>query len=250
MAGSRFANNEWPQALRATLVSTVLSTALALIMAGGIANATFRGERGRYSGAALSLNCWRCRTPLSPLAFLPHRAVRLAGAADRAVDRLDDSTSVGDGAGSLRSRPGGRARHQGKRLPALTLFCNPRRARGRSSMTVARSLGCRAQAWRLILWPQLLPRLGWPLVAVFAYGLSVVDMAVILGRERRRRWRYFVWRWLNDASPYLQSMGSAAIVVLVVLLVLPPTARESWAIGAAAERATLGAPVVERIAGA
>ena len=41
------ANNEWPQALLATLTSTSLSTALALLIAGGIAMKAFPGRSWR-----------------------------------------------------------------------------------------------------------------------------------------------------------------------------------------------------------
>ncbi len=35
--------------------------------------------------------------------------------------------------------------------------------------------------WWRVLWPLLLPRLAWPLLAVLAYGLTVVDLALIVG---------------------------------------------------------------------
>ena len=91
----------------------------------------------------------------------------------------------------------------------------------RRQMVVARSLGySRAQAWRLILWPQLLPRLGWPLAAVLAYGLSVVDMAIILGPNTPPTLAVLVWRWLTDPDAAMQARGSAASLVLLALLLL------------------------------
>jgi putative thiamine transport system permease protein len=42
--------------------------------------------------------------------------------------------------------------------------------------------------WRVV-WPQLAPRLFWPLMAVLAYGLTVVDLALVIGPAARPRWR-------------------------------------------------------------
>ena len=227
---SLLANNEWPQALRATLVSTVLSTALALLMAGGIASATFPGRAWTVLGRRLSL-----------LLAVPHAAFAVglsfliapSGWLARLIAQLIGWTTppawvtVQDPYG-LALAVALAIKESGFLLWTLFAILGEREVA--RQMTVARSLGYgRAQAWRLILWPQLLPRLGWPLVAVFAYGLSVVDMAVILGPGTPPTLAVLVWRWLNDASPYLQSMGSAAIVVLVVLLVLPAYgARVVW----------------------
>ena len=86
-------------------------------------------------------------------------------------------------------------------------------------MVLARSLGySRTQAWRLILWPQLLPRLGWPMTAVLAYGLSVVDMAVILGPGTPPTLAVLTWHWLTNPDPAFQAQGSAASIALLLLL--------------------------------
>ncbi len=86
---------------------------------------------------------------------------------------------------------------------------------------VAASLGYgRRQLWRYILLPQLLPHLGWPLVAVLAYGLSVVDMALILGPSTPPTLAVLGWQWLSDPRPEQQALGSAVAVVLLGLLAL------------------------------
>lgn len=88
-------------------------------------------------------------------------------------------------------------------------------------MVVAWSLGYnRLQTWQRVLWPQLLPRLAWPLLAVLAYGLSVVDMAIILGPGNPPTLAVLVWQWLGDPDPALQARGSAGAIVLLVLLAL------------------------------
>jgi putative thiamine transport system permease protein len=97
-------------------------------------------------------------------------------------------------------------------------------------MTIARTLGYnRWQVWQFILLPQLLPRIGWPLVAVLAYGLSVVDMALILGPTNPPTLAVLTWKWLMEPDPQLQAQGSAAaLVLLVVLLLLVVMARLIW----------------------
>ena len=86
-------------------------------------------------------------------------------------------------------------------------------------MTIVRTLGYnRWQAWRYILLPQLLPRLGWPFTAVFAYSLSVVDMSIILGPTNPPTLAVLIWRWLTDADPIQQAQGSVAAVVLFLFL--------------------------------
>jgi putative thiamine transport system permease protein len=97
-------------------------------------------------------------------------------------------------------------------------------------MVIARSLGYnRFQTWQLILWPQLVPRLVWPVMAVFAYGLSVVDMAIILGPGNPPTLAVLIWHWLTDPDPAFQARGSAAsIILLLMLLICAGAARSIW----------------------
>ena len=86
-------------------------------------------------------------------------------------------------------------------------------------ITLANSLGySRRQVWITALLPQLLPRMGWPLVAVLAYSLSVVDMAVILGPSTPPTLAVISWQWLTDPDAMTQAKGSAAAMCLMLLL--------------------------------
>lgn len=86
-------------------------------------------------------------------------------------------------------------------------------------ITLANSLGySRRQVWISALFPQLLPRMGWPLVAVLAYSLSVVDMAVILGPSTPPTLAVLSWQWLTDPNEMAQAKGSAAALCLMLLL--------------------------------
>lgn len=86
-------------------------------------------------------------------------------------------------------------------------------------ITLANSLGySRRQVWINALLPQLLPRMGWPLVAVLAYSLSVVDMAIILGPSTPPTLAVISWQWLTDPEAMTQAKGSAAALCLMLLL--------------------------------
>lgn len=90
----------------------------------------------------------------------------------------------------------------------------------RQQITIARTLGYNQwQTWRFVLIPQLLPRLGWPFTAVFAYSLSVVDMGIILGPTNPPTLAVLTWRWLIDPDPLQQAQGNVAAVVLFLILV-------------------------------
>ena len=55
-------------------------------------------------------------------------------------------------------------------------------ARWSRELDVATSMGYAPHtAWWRIVWPQLWPLLGGPLLAVLAYSLTVVDMALVIG---------------------------------------------------------------------
>lgn len=215
------ANPEWPLALLATLVSTLLSTALAMLFAGAIAMLVYPGR----GWSRLQL-----RLPL--LLSIPHAAFAVgvffllspSGMLARLFAQLLGWAS-----------PPGWVIVQDPYALSLAFALAIKESwfllwvfgaiLGEQAvarhMTVARSLGySRFQAWRHVLWPQLLPRLGWPLAAVFAYGLSVVDMAVILGPSNPPSFAVLVWHWLSDADAAIQARGSAAAIVMVGLLLV------------------------------
>ncbi|MGL5007017.1 MAG: ABC transporter permease [Plesiomonas sp.] len=86
-------------------------------------------------------------------------------------------------------------------------------------LTVARSLGyAHQQIWWYILLPQLLPQLKWPLIAVAAYSLSVVDMALILGPTTPPTLAVLINQWLHDPDIQIQQQGYIAALLLPCLL--------------------------------
>lgn len=214
-------DTQWAGALRSTLVSSVLSTVLACAMAGGLATRHYPGQ---------VWNKLQRRLPL--LLSVPHAAFAIglffliapSGWLARAISQAAHWTSPPDWV--TVQDPYGLSlalalaiKESWFLLWVLTAVLGEQAIS--RQMVMGRSLGYNAhQIWLRILWPQLLPRLGWPILAVFAYGLSVVDMAVVLGPGTPPTLAVLTWHWLNDPAPALQARASAASLILVLLLML------------------------------
>lgn len=85
------------------------------------------------------------------------------------------------------------------------------RRRWQAEFALAQTLGrTPGQAFAQVVWPQLAPRLRWPLLAVLAYGLTVVDMALIIGPASPPTLAVLAWQWLGDADGAMQAQGAAA----------------------------------------
>ncbi|MFP5467712.1 MAG: ABC transporter permease, partial [Gammaproteobacteria bacterium] len=85
------------------------------------------------------------------------------------------------------------------------------RRRWQAEFSVAQTLGyAPGRAWWLVVWPQLAPRLWWPLMAVLAYGLTVVDMALVIGPASPPTLAVLAWQWLQDADLAVNAQGAAA----------------------------------------
>lgn len=210
---------QWPQALRSTLISSVLGTLLAFGMAALLATLHYPGRLWMSLQRRLSL-----------LLSVPHAAFAVglffliapSGWLARAIAHFSQWSSppewvtVQDPYGL--SLALALAIKECWFLLWVLAAVLGEQAVSRQ-MVMARSLGySRTQSWRLILWPQLLPRLMWPVMAVFAYGLSVVDMAIILGPGTPPTLAVLIWRWLTDPDPALQARGSAASMILLIVL--------------------------------
>lgn len=89
---------------------------------------------------------------------------------------------------------------------------------------VARSLGYGSgMAWWRVVWPQLWPRLQWPMLAVLAYGMTVVDVALVIGPASPPTLAVLAWGWLLDADLAANAQGAAAAWLLAMLLALVAT---------------------------
>ena len=95
------------------------------------------------------------------------------------------------------------------------------RRRWQAEFALAQTLGhTPRQAFAQVVWPQLAPRLRWPLLAVLAYGLTVVDMALIIGPAAPPTLAVLAWQWLGDADAAMQAQGAAAAGWLTGTLLL------------------------------
>ncbi|MFM7330411.1 MAG: ABC transporter permease, partial [Brachymonas sp.] len=83
----------------------------------------------------------------------------------------------------------------------------------------AQTLGYSRQAafWQVV-WPQLRTRLLWPLLAVLAYGLTVVDAALIAGPGSPATLSVRAWNWLQDSDAASNAIGATAGWMLTALV--------------------------------
>ncbi|MGQ0486624.1 MAG: hypothetical protein ACT4SY_14895 [Hyphomicrobiales bacterium] len=83
----------------------------------------------------------------------------------------------------------------------------------------ARSLGHGSlSVWLRVLIPQILPRLVWPLSIVWAYGASVVDMALVIGPTQPSTFAVIVFADLNHADQAINARGTAGALFLTLVL--------------------------------
>lgn len=212
-----------PRALGATLTSALASTTIALVL-------------------TLLLTTWLHATPhwprlaarLAPMLAVPHAAFAIglawlvapSGAVARLLAPLAGWTAppawatVHDPQALLLT-----AVLVLKELPFLlwnmaALLARPEVAlQLRAQTALGRSLGWAPHAlWWRVLWPLWLPRLAWPLWAVLAYSLTVVDLALIVGPSTPPTLAALAYGDLADPSPLRQQRGAAAAVLLALLL--------------------------------
>jgi putative thiamine transport system permease protein len=88
-------------------------------------------------------------------------------------------------------------------------------------LQVARSMGYGASsAWWRVVWPQLWPRLRWPMLAVLAYSMTVVDLALVIGPGSPPTLAVLAWGWLLDADLATNTQGAAAAWLLALALAI------------------------------
>ena len=219
------ADRQLPGALALSLRSALTSTGLALVLTVLIVTA--------WQG---SVRWQRLAALLPALLAVPHAAFAIglawliapAGWLARALAVLTGWTeppqwqSVNDPAGLALT-----AVLVFKELPfllwnAAALLARPEVAATlQRERALARSLGYTPAAWWCrVGWMQWLPRLAWPLLAVLAYGLTVVDLALIVGPGSPPTLAVLAWQDLSDADPQRNAQGSSAALLLALLLAL------------------------------
>jgi putative thiamine transport system permease protein len=102
----------------------------------------------------------------------------------------------------------------------VALLARPEMAQPlRGWLASARTLGyAEAAVWWRVLWPLLLPRLVWPVLAVLAYGLTVVDLALIAGPASPPTLAVLAWAALQDGDIARNAEGAAMVLLLGLTL--------------------------------
>jgi len=105
---------------------------------------------------------------------------------------------------------------------ALALLSRPEVAASlRAQVALARTLGYAPHAWWWrVGWLQWAPRLVWPALAVLAYGLTVVDLALIVGPGSPPTLAVLAWQGLSDGNVARNAQGAAAALLLTGVLVM------------------------------
>lgn len=103
-----------------------------------------------------------------------------------------------------------------------------------ASLRVAAALGYAPwRAWLLVVWPRVWPQLRLPTLAVLAFSLSVVDVALVLGPGTPPTLAVQLLRWFDDpdlARWFLGCAGAALLAGLVATCCAALLAAE-WLLG-------------------
>ncbi|EPJ48165.1 MAG: hypothetical protein OFPII_07400 [Osedax symbiont Rs1] len=78
----------------------------------------------------------------------------------------------------------------------------------------------RSEAWLKLIFPQMYPQLRLPLLAVFSYSLSVVDLSIILGPSAPATFSVLISQWFSDADVEMRLLGAAGSTVLLLMFIL------------------------------
>lgn len=219
------------RSLLLSLSSTLLSTYLALAISFAILASLWHSQYWR-----------RVEHALSALLALPHVAFAIGfaflfaptGMVSRLIHSMSGYHPSTQGATWLVQDPyalGLTIALALKEVPFLLLMSLSvvQQLRIPSLLTVAASLGYSPhQAWCKLVFPQWLSKMRFALFAVTSYGISVVDLSLILGPNTPPTFAVLVWQWFSDAdlqqipraaAGALLLLGLASIMLLSVLLI-------------------------------
>jgi len=213
------ADSQFPTALRLSLQTGIVATVIAAVLAIAIITGAHGSPRWR-----------RLTASVGGMLALPHAALAIglalllmpSGAIARAIALLTGWASPPDIA--TIQDPNGIALVLAlvlKETPFLVWNAAAQLERAGQGDEIAKQLRIaatmgysRRSGWMRVVWPQLLPRLALPLLAVWAYGLTVVDMALVLGPTHPPTLAMLAWRWLLDADEAMNRQGAAAALLL------------------------------------
>lgn len=203
-----FADPQFSQALAATLVSTTLAAVGALALC--VAMALWPGAGWRRLSARLP---WLLAVPHVAFATAALLLFAEGGAFYRlctvCTPQLD---RYGIGLGVTLA-----VKESGFILWALYALLPEEKLAPR--WVVMRTLGySRVQGFCWLALPEIAPALGALMLAVIAWSLSVVDVAIVLGPGNPPTLAVLAWQWLSQGDPAAQTKGALICLLLMGLL--------------------------------
>ena len=72
-------------------------------------------------------------------------------------------------------------------------------------------------SWLRLFIPQLLPHMLWPLIVVFIYSSTVVDMSLVLGPTQPPVFADVIWADINSADPLANARGTAGALFISMI---------------------------------
>ncbi|WP_143698172.1 thiamine ABC transporter permease [Vibrio sp. qd031] len=92
-------------------------------------------------------------------------------------------------------------------------------------LPVASGLGySKSQFWWKVILPIWLPKMRFAIFSVLAYGISVVDVALIIGPTQPTSFAVLVWQWFNEPQLELLPRAASGAVLLAIVTLLSLTA--------------------------
>lgn len=207
-----FGDPQLPQALLATVVSVVIASSGALLIALSVVVAIWPGARWYRLCARLP---WMLAIP--HVAFVSAALLLFAegGLFWQAVPFLSppyDPWGIGLGVALA-------IKESAFVLWVLSVLLSEKRLS--QQVIVLDSLGySRRQALSWLLLPTLAPALGVVMLAVVAWTLSAVDVAIVLGPGNPPTLAVLGWQWLSQGDSDQQQKGALASLLLMALLAL------------------------------
>ena len=204
--------------LRTGLISTILATAIALLLPGLLFRSRGFGLLRRYLAPVLSLPHVTMAVGLLFLLQPSGWLIRLVSPALTGWTRPPNLALVPDEAGLVLILG-----LMAKEVPFLVLMVLSSLGQINTTplMTSARSLGYgKMTSWILVVLPQLWPRLRLPVLIVMVFSLSVVDMAVVLAPGTPPPLAVRVLRWYQDPDLSMRFLASAGALIQLALSVM------------------------------